>query len=230
MEGHEVRKLTAVEDWHWWYAERRHLLGRLVRDLTPGDACDVGAAGGGNTRVLIDRGWRAIALEYGQDGAEVAASRGLRVARADATALPLADESFDLVTALDMIEHIEDDDAAVRNIHRVLRPGGTAIIAVPADPKLWSSHDVAVNHVRRYTRESLLAVLERNGLVVDECRSWMVLLRPAVALRRRTSEGSDLDRPSPVVNAALRSIVTAERFLPVRSLPGVSFWVKAHRP
>ncbi|NHN55198.1 methyltransferase domain-containing protein [Calidifontibacter sp. DB0510] len=230
MRADEVRKLTAVEDRHWWYAERRHLVGQLIKDLPAGDAADIGAAGGGNTRVLLDHGWRAIAFELSPDGAQVGASRGLNVARADATKLPLADESVDLVTALDIIEHIEDDDAAVSEIRRVLRPGGTAVIAVPADPKLWSAHDVAVNHVRRYTRPALLDVLQRNGLVVEECSSWMVLLRPVVALRRKSTSGSDLDEPGALVNTALKGVVTLERYLPVRSLPGVSLWVKARRP
>ncbi|MFN8081437.1 MAG: hypothetical protein U0Q19_17925 [Kineosporiaceae bacterium] len=69
MESHEVRLLTEVEDRHWWYAERRELLRRAVAGMTPGDALDVGAAGGGNTRVLLEHGWRAAALEYGAEGA-----------------------------------------------------------------------------------------------------------------------------------------------------------------
>lgn len=221
--------LAAVEDRHWWYAERRHILDVLVRDLPAGDACDIGAAGGGNTRVLLNRGWRAVALEYGADGAEVGASRGLDVVRGDATHLPLADESLDLVVALDVLEHIPDDDAAAQEICRALKPGGIAIIAVPADPKLWSAHDEAVAHVRRYTRETLVEVLERNGLVVETCWSWMVLLRPVVWLRRKSSSGSDLDRPHPIVNAVLGTVVRIERHLPVRSLPGVTLWLRAHR-
>lgn len=222
--------LAEVEDRHWWYAERRHILDTMVKDLPPGLACDIGAAGGGNTRVLLGHGWRAAALEYGQEGAEVGAARGLSVVRADATALPLADESLDLVVALDVLEHIPDDDAAAAEIRRALRPGGSVIIAVPADPKLWSAHDEAVDHVRRYTRETLTSVLERNGLVVDTCWSWMVLLRPVVWLRRKSTSGSDLDRPHPLVNTALGTVVRAERHLPVRSLPGVSLWLRAHRP
>jgi len=71
VEATEVRKLAELEDEHWWYRERRHLLAKAIADLTPGRALDVGAAGGGNTRVLRDHGWNAIALEYGEDGAEV---------------------------------------------------------------------------------------------------------------------------------------------------------------
>ena len=230
MEGTEVRKLTELEDRHWWYRERRRLLTRMLAGLTPGRALDVGAAGGGNTRVLIDRGWRATALEFGAEGAEVCAERGIPVVRGDATRLPLASKSLDLVVAFDVLEHLDDDQAAAKGVFEALRPGGTFLVAVPCDPKLWSAHDEAVGHVRRYTRESLLTLLTGAGFTIDDVRSWMVLLRPAVALRRRSTSGSDLDDPPAWLNGALGAVVAAERYLPVGALPGVSLLVRARRP
>lgn len=227
MEGTEVRKLAELEDDHWWYRERRHLLAKAISGLTPGRAIDIGAAGGGNTRVLRQHGWDAVALEYGADGAEVAHGRGLATVRGDATRLPLADASLDLVVAFDLLEHLVEDDAAVAEVHRVLKPTGTYLVAVPADPRLWSDHDEAVDHVRRYTREGLVALLERGGFEVTDVRSWNVLLRPVVAMRRKTSSGSDLDDVHPIVNWGLRTIITAERYLPVGGLPGVSLLLRA---
>ncbi|AKU16501.1 class I SAM-dependent methyltransferase [Luteipulveratus mongoliensis] len=230
MEGTEVRKLAAVEDRHWWYAERRAILAKALAGLTPGKAVDIGAAGGGNTRVLVEHGWSAAPLEYGADGAEVANERGLPVLRADAMKIPINDGSLDLVVAYDVLEHLEDDDRAVEEIHRCLRPGGAFLISVPADPRLWSAHDEAVGHVRRYTRPELIGLLERHGFEIDSVVSWMVLLRPAVAWRRRSTSGSDLDDPPRLVNAALRSVVAMERVLPLGKLPGVSLVVRARRP
>jgi SAM-dependent methyltransferase len=230
VEGTEVRKLAALEDAHWWYAERRHLLGDMIRAMPVGRALDVGAAGGGNTRVLRDAGWRVAALEYGEDGAEVASSRGLAVLRADATRLPVASESLDLVVAFDVLEHLVDDDACADDVYRALRPGGTFLVAVPCDPKLWSEHDVAVDHVRRYTRKTLNDLLVDGGFVVESMTSWNVLLRPVVWLRRRRSTGSDLEELNPLVNLGLRAMVTAERYLPVKRLPGVTLFVRARRP
>lgn len=222
MDHAEIRTLAELEDEHWWYRERRHLLAADLAQLDPGTALDIGAAGGGNTRVLRAAGWKALALEYGAVGAQIASDRGLPVIRADATALPCAQDGMDAVVAYDVLEHIEDDDAAVREIHRVLRPGGLALIAVPADPRLWSAHDEAVDHVRRYTQMELLDLFSRNGFTVEQVRSWNVLLRPVVTLRRRASSGSDLERLHPVVNRALRAIVALERVLPVSRWPGVS--------
>lgn len=229
MEAGEVRKLAALEDTHWWYRERRHILRSTVKDMTPGTALDIGAAGGGNTRVLRDLGWNAIPLEYGSDGAEVAAERGLAVIRADATRLPIADGALDLVTAFDVLEHLADDEGCVAEVMRVLRPHGRFLVAVPCDPKLWSEHDVAVDHLRRYTRETLTALLDRPGLELRSLWSWNVLLRPVVALRRRSSTGSDLEDMHPLVNAGLRAVVTAERHLPVRALPGVTLFADLRR-
>ncbi len=227
MEGAEVRKLAELEDTNWWYRERRHLLATSIAGLTPGTALDVGAAGGGNTRVLRSHGWDATALEYGAEGAEVARGRGLATLRADATKLPLADGSLDLVVAFDVLEHIEDDLAAVEQVRRVLRPTGTYLVAVPADPRLWSDHDVAVDHVRRYTREGLVDVLERGGFEIEDVRSWNVLLRPVVQVRRHFRSGSDLSETPGLVNAALGLVIAAERYLPVHRLPGVSLFVRA---
>ena len=225
----ELRKLAALEETHWWYRERRHLLARQVRAMPPGRALDIGAAAGGNTRVLIDRGWDAIALEYSEEGARIAGARGVPVVRADALTLPFPDTCLDLVVAYDVLEHIRDDDRAVQEFFRVLRPGATALVAVPADPQLWSAHDEAVGHVRRYTRSSLVPLLERNGLHVAAVESWNVLLRPVVAWHRRTSTGSDQEQMSPVLNLGLRAVVATERYLPVKSLPGVSLLVRAQR-
>jgi SAM-dependent methyltransferase len=223
----EVRKLAALEDQHWWYRERRHLLATSVRGLTPGTALDVGAAGGGNTRVLRELGWHASALEYGQAGAVIAHERGLPAVRGDMTALPFTDAALDLVVAFDVLEHIEDDASAAAEARRVLRHDGRLLIAVPADPRLWSAHDEAVGHVRRYTRSTLAEVLDKAGFDLVSLTSWNVLLRPVVRMRRKSSSGSDLEELHPVVNAGLRAIITAERFLPVDGLPGVSLVAKA---
>jgi SAM-dependent methyltransferase len=230
LDGTEVRKLTELEDRHWWYRERRALVAGAIRRLRPGVALDVGAAGGGNTRVLRAAGWRAVALEYGEEGARVCAERAIPVLRGDATRLPLAPGSLDLVVAYDVLEHIDDDAAAAKEVFELLRPGGVFLVAVPCDPRLWSAHDEAVGHVRRYTRPELLALLAGAGFAVDDVRSWMVLLRPAVALKRRSSTGSDLDDPPGWMNLALGAVVALERRLPVGRLPGVSLLVTARRP
>jgi SAM-dependent methyltransferase len=230
VEATEIRKLAALEDRHWWYRERRVLLARALRRLRPpGRALDIGAAGGGNTRVLRQHGWRPVAVEFSVEGAEVARERGLDVLRADARRLPVASRSMDLVIAFDVLEHIEEDHLAAEEIRRVLRPGGTALIAVPCDPRLWSAHDEAVHHVRRYTRQSLLGLMDKADLHVDELWSWNVLLRPVAAWHRKRSTGSDLaELPAPV-NLALAATVAAERYLPVRRLPGLSLMLRAHR-
>jgi SAM-dependent methyltransferase len=226
----EVRKLVELEDRHWWYRERRYLLAAALRGVRPGRALDVGAAGGGNTRVLTALGWQAAALEYGEEGARVAAERQLPVVRGDAHRLPVADGAVDLVVAFDVLEHLPDDVGAAREVHRVLAPGGRFLVAVPADERLWSVHDDAVGHVRRYTRSTLTSALTSAGFEVADLRSWNVLLRPVVAMRRRSTTASDLVPVHPLVNAGLRGVITAERYLPVGRLPGVSLLVRARKP
>jgi SAM-dependent methyltransferase len=227
VDQQEIAKLAALEDTHWWYRERRHLIGKAIRGLPPGRALDIGAAAGGNTRVLQAAGWQATAMEFEDAGVELARSRGLDVVQGDARKIPFPDDHFGLLVAYDVLEHIEEDDLVVSEIARVVRPGGRVLIAVPADPRLWSEHDVAVRHVRRYTRPELVALFDTPAFTIDDVRSWNVLLRPAVAIKRRSSEGSDLQEMPRFVNAALSVVIKLERVLPVGKLPGVSLLLTA---
>ncbi len=232
MDEDEIRKSAALEQRHWWYAERRALVRRLVSPLTPGRALDVGCGGGGNTGVLRDLGWSVTGLEYSPAAAGLARSRGLDVVRGDARRLPVRSASMDLVMSTDMWEHIDDHEAVAAETFRVLRPGGRALVAVPCSMSLWSGHDVALGHVRRYERDSLVEVIEGAGLEVVDVRSWNVLLRPVVRMRRRrkvTSE-SEMEEVHPVLNAGLRAAVMTERVLPLDRLPGVSLVARAVKP
>lgn len=175
-------------------------------------------------------GWDCLALEYSETGALLAQGRGLTVVRGDATRIPVADAALGLVVAYDVLEHIEDDGAAVAEIFRCLLPGGLLLVAVPADMRLWSAHDEAVDHVRRYGRAELLALIEDAGFTNVSIRSWNVLLRPVVALRRKNATASDLDKPSRITNIGLRGIVVAERALPVGVMPGVTLLLSARKP
>jgi len=176
LETDEIRKLAALEGTHWWYRERRALLARALRRLAkagrpPGTALDIGAAGGGNTRVLRERGWRAVAVEYNADGAELTRQRGLDVVRADARCLPFSSASLDLVVAFDVLEHIEDDRAALAQWVSWLRQGGTLVLSVPARMSLWTAGDEWAGHFRRYERDALKALVEAAGLRIErfEC-------------------------------------------------------------
>lgn len=204
------------------------MIRRLVAPLPPARAIDVGCGGGGNTAVLRELGWDVTGLEYSPAAAELARSRGLGVVRADARRLPFRDESADLVISTDLWEHVEEDDQVAHEAARVLRQQGRLLVAVPCSMALWSGHDVALGHVRRYERDELLRLLDTAGFDLVDIRSWNVLLRPVARIRRRhnTSE-SEMEETHPALNAGLRLTLAAERFLPVRNLPGISLVARA---
>ena len=94
---------------------------------------------------------------------------------------------------------------------------------------LWSAHDVACSHFRRYTKDTLQSLVAGAGFEIDDLWSWNVLLRPVVKLRRRSSEGSDTQDSGRLVNSALSAVIRAERRLPVKQLPGVSLMLRARK-
>lgn len=221
--------MAEIEENHWWFRERRSLIARELKRLKPGRALDIGAAAGRNTTVLKECGWQAFALEYDESGADLAKARGINVLRGDATMLPVPDDQFDLAISYDVLEHIDDDARVVEEIKRVLKPGGRVLIAVPADPRLWSEHDDAVSHLRRYTRESLTKLFEDAGFTIERVKFWNVLLRPAIAWKRKrpSNSGSDIQAVSSPVNRILHMVVGMERYLPTGRLPGVSLMLRA---
>ena len=227
MKRDQIENMANLEETHWWFQERRAIIARAIKGTPPSQALDIGAGAGGNTAVLEAAGWRATALEFSDAGVELARARGLDVVQGDAREIPFPDDYFGLVVAYDVLEHIEEDDKVVAEIARVVRPSGRVLIAVPADPKLWSAHDDAVGHVRRYTRDQLVALFDDDRFHIDDVRSWNVLLRPVVAFRRKSVKDNDLIPVPRIINAGLSAVIKAERYLPVANRSGVSLLLSA---
>jgi SAM-dependent methyltransferase len=223
----QIENMADLEDTHWWFRERRHLIAKAIAGMPASTALDIGAGAGGNTRVLRAAGWHATALEFSDAGVQLARARGLDVVQGDARHIPFPDDHFGLAVAYDVLEHIVEHDQVVAEMARVVRPGGRLLIAVPADPRLWSPHDEAIGHVRRYTRPELLALFTGPGFRINDVRSWNVLLRPVVARRRKRLDDNDLTPLPTLVNAGLSCIIKAERYLPVGQLSGVSLLLDA---
>jgi SAM-dependent methyltransferase len=173
---------------YWWFVNKRLLVRRLIERYAPskGVLLEAGCGGGLFASEMTQGGWRVIASDLAPDAAAFARSFGVRDALAfDADAgWPLADRAVDLVVMLDMLEHVRDDAAALREAWRVLRPGGTVVLTVPAYAFLFSSWDEYNAHFRRYTAGSLHASARQAGFEVRHITYWnAVSLLPAIALR-----------------------------------------------
>ncbi len=226
MDDSEIQQLDALESSHFWYRARKLQLdqwfsgqGRHLQVL------DLGSATGGNTLHISSFGHEVTSVEYSQIGILIQQNKGIPVVQADARDLPFSDSIFDVVVCLDVLEHIVEDGLVASEIHRVLKLGGKFLISVPEDPKLWSSHDVAVNHVRRYSKTHLIEVIGTSGLRYKNIWSTLAYLRPAVILARRFSKGSDLKPMNRLVNSLLLVICRIELLLPKSRLKGVTLWI-----
>lgn len=207
-----------VERSHWWFRGRRRILARLLADLPPWRrALDVGCGTGANAPVLAGPGRFAIGLEASPIPLGLA-SRGHDVrVRADAGRLPFADASFDLVLALDVLEHLDDDAGAARELARVVRPGGTIVVFVPALRILWGLQDDVSHHRRRYRAGELRRVLEQTGLMIIRTTYFNTLLFAPILLSRIAMRikpprrlASENQIGGPVMNEMLAAIFAAE--------------------
>ena len=250
MRPHEHERMHEVETRHFWFrGTRRVIVAALERALGTGRAAqprvlDLGC-GTGFTLTQLPAGMRVVGLDASPTAVAFARRRapGAAVVRGSAYELPFADGSFDAVLALDVLEHLEDDGRASRELLRVLKAGGVGVFTVPAFEALWSAHDEALDHQRRYRLEEFEGVLRHAGFEISHGTYYNFFLFPAVVLTRwadklRATRGAsgtdraDLDVPSAGVNAALTAILGAERWIAPRiRLPfGVSCLVIAKRP
>jgi SAM-dependent methyltransferase len=193
---------------------------------TPIQVLDLGSATGGNTLHIQSMGHKVTSAEYSEIGAAIQRSKGIFVIQCDARNLPFDTSCFDSVVCLDVLEHIVEDELATREIFRVLKPGGSFLISVPEDPKLWSAHDVSVNHVRRYSKDVLVNLILESGLTVREVWSTLVYLRPAIVFARKFSRVSDLRKMNVIVNQILFLLCKIEVILPRNHRKGVTLWIE----
>jgi SAM-dependent methyltransferase len=242
MERAVFDRMAELDQDHWWFLARRRILKtlieRVVRPPKNSRILEVGCGTGHNLAMLKSFGsLEASELDH---CARALASKRLpgKVKEAKLPDLSMFDRNgYDLIALLDVLEHVPDDLASLRAIHHRLKPGGALLITVPANPWMWSAHDSAHHHFRRYTRKQLQELFLRSGLEVQLLSYFNTLLFPLVAAARilgkiTRKESADDRLPGPRVNAALNKIFGLEAWLLGRvPLPfGVSLVAIVRRP
>jgi ubiquinone/menaquinone biosynthesis C-methylase UbiE len=187
MDAQLMKTMLDVDEHHWWYRGRRRIIRAELDKLTlPPNAqvLDAGCGSGRTLEELQDYG-EVRGIELNPEAAELARSRGqgeVEVGRLED--LPWDDETFDLITCLDVIEHTPDDRATLTELRRVTKPRGWMLVTVPAYQALWSPHDEANHHYRRYSRSTLRSAARDAGWTVERMTSFnTLLLAPAAAVR-----------------------------------------------
>jgi len=218
------QKYADLAKWHWWFRGRALIIEAILRRHLDGGAKHILSIGCGPVEALT---WllRVATPEGSVTGLDINSSHGpstgdILFVTGSAERPPFPDCSFDVVLALDILEHLPNDELAVCNALRVLKPGGLLVISVPAFPLLWGRQDIVSEHCRRYVKRNLSAIVRRSGFGTFEISYFNVVLFPAIAalrLGRRligTAErpASDFDGARPgLLNTILLKIFGAER-------------------
>lgn len=223
MEQVLFHQMADIQATHWWYEGRRAILESFISrlKLKPGSAIlEVGCGTGVNLNMLKKYG-RVAGIEPNDFARETAISlSGCQVVEGYLPNDLRVQGPFDLIGAFDVIEHIDDDLGSLQALRTLLTENGTAIFTVPAYQFLWSQHDVANHHKRRYTRTQFQNILQAAGFQVEYISYYNTTLFPLVALVRFVKKILGLkDTPDesmprlPFVNATLRHIFAAERHI-----------------
>lgn len=224
MERQVFRRMAEIDAEHWWFAARREILSDLVKRMRLGAShniriLEIGCGTGHNLKMLGQFG-SVDATELDDEARALAATRlGRKVSDAalpDLGSYPPA--SFDLIALLDVLEHVSDDTAALDAIRARLKPGGFLLLTIPANPWMWSAHDVAHHHHRRYRKQEIRELLKSAGYSLQLLSYFNTLLFPLIAAARIMNkfsgrEGSDEQIPREPVNSILRSVFSCERRL-----------------
>jgi SAM-dependent methyltransferase len=242
MDAQVYERMAEQDSRHWWFVARRRILEavieRVIRPGTGARILELGCGTGHNLAMLAKFG-DVQASELDDHARALASERLGRTV--EASALPdlsaFDADSFDLIALLDVLEHVEDDRAALSAIRSRLKPGGQLLVTVPGNPWMWSAHDVQHHHHRRYRKSELRDLALAAGYEIKVISPFNTLLFPLVAAARiagRISgrEMADDGLPPRPVNALLRSIFALEAPM-VGRVPfpfGVSLLAVLRRP
>lgn len=234
MDRRVYDRMAEHDTTHWWYRARRDILADYITRYAglPQDAriLEIGCGTGHNLPMLARFG-TVDAIEIDPAAREVAASRlGKPVGDAPLPALPGVPRGhYHMIAVLDVVEHIEDDVAALRAMAECLVPGGRILVAVPAHQWMWSAHDVVNHHHRRYSKATLAKAIADAGLKSRKMRWFNSLLFPVAAAARVAGritgrDDSDDSPPPALLNKTFETIFRLERHLlgRVPMTPGVS--------
>jgi SAM-dependent methyltransferase len=224
---------------HWWFRGRRAVLRAVLRRVVPARPArllELGCGSGNVLEMLAEFG-EAVGMEADPSLLATARAAGLDARRGRLPGDLVVPEGWaDVVLLLDVLEHLDDEGGALATARRALAPGGALVVTVPAYAWLWSGHDMALGHRRRYTARRLGRVVADVGLRVQRVTYFNTLLFPLLAVARlakrlRGDRGHDLHRPGPVASALLASCFALERYLvPWLRLPyGASLLLVARR-
>ncbi len=179
-------ELFNVENNHWWHIHKRAIVHDFIERLVePGKVLDIGAGTGKILSELKDKGWQIMGIDGEKEAVKWSKKRGVKIMQACLEKkLPFKENSFDLVLSLDVLEHLGKDSNALKEINRVLKPKGIALITVPAYHWLFNYWDKMLGHKRRYSTQSLKKIINLKGFRIEHLGYFSMFIFPLALLVR----------------------------------------------
>jgi SAM-dependent methyltransferase len=239
MERVVYQQMAELDERHWWYRARRKVLAELIRrEVQPppsANILEIGCGTGHNLAMLGEFG-HVDGLELDEEARSISEKRlGRTVMSAPLPELAgVPEHHYDLIGAFDVIEHIDDDAAALASIATRLKSGGKFVMAVPAHQWMWTAHDLVNHHKRRYSKRALKQLIEASPMKLTKIGYFNSLLFPLAVAERAASklrgkDSADVALPPKPLNSALEMVFGAERYLVGRLPlpPGLSLFAVA---
>lgn len=210
----EVYQRELENHTHWWFDGRRHLFRQIIDSLDKrkiSRILDIGISSGTNLELLdaLRLGF-VVGIDKSVTAINICSQQGFKgLCRGSVTSLPYADSTYDLILATDILEHVAEDEKALKEINRVLKPQGTLLVTVPCFQALWGLQDDVSHHVRRYSLREISGLIENEGLQIEEHFYFNFLLFVPIYIARRVLKylpfqpESENQINSPLINRVL---------------------------
>lgn len=221
MDYIDYKKVGNIKELHFWYKARLNLISNLFNKILGGSGkkfkiLDIGCGIGTEIKILKNYGEITV-IDKNKKALEIAGNEGVKRIWADVEEIAIPKKSYDVICAFDVLEHLNNDKKSLEKIYASLKKNGYLFFTVPAFPSLFSTHDLAMGHKKRYLKKEVISLLKTTGFNIVKINYWNTILFPLIAvvriikkLKKGSAIESDAHKIPKIINVVLYHILNLE--------------------